>query len=187
MSFSIGITLDTRRKKKTGKFPVKLRVRLDTKVELYSTTYDLSEDEYHKFVAPRISDDLQEIRNKLQRLETNSKKVVQDEDITTIEIFERDFVAVNPLLQKRKKKEQPITPATFQFDLTPYEKRFTIFKETHPGKDYISVTSVSYIKRLLEEERIGSALNYLDTYNSLKKFRGNIRFAEITVSYLHQY
>jgi len=107
MSFSIGITLDTRRKKKTGKFPVKLRVRLDTKVELYSTTYDLSEDEYHKFVAPRISDDLQEIRNKLQRLETNSKKVVQDEDITTIEIFERDFVAVNPLLQKRKKKNNP--------------------------------------------------------------------------------
>ena len=188
MSFSIGITLDTRRKKKTGKFPVKLRVRLETKVELYSTIYDLSEDEYNKFSAPRISDDLQEIRNNLQRLETDAKKVVQDEDITTIEVFERDFVALNPLLQKRKKKKgQQVAPATFKFDITPYEKRFTIFKETHPGKDYISVTFVSYIKRLLEEERIGSALNYLDTYNSLKKFRGNIRFVDITVSYLHQY
>lgn len=188
MSFSIGIILDTRRQKKTGKFPVKLRVRLGDKVELYSTIYDLSQEEYNKFTATRISDNLQEIRSNLQRLETDAKKLVHDERIISLDVFENDFVISNSLLHKRKRiKEKTFAPATYEFDITPYEKRFNIFKEVHPDRDYISVTFVSYIKRLLEEERVGSALNYLDTYNSLKKFRGNVRFTDITVSYLHQY
>ena len=40
---------------------------------------------------------------------------------------------------------------------------------------------------MLQEDRIGNAVNYQDSYNSLKKFKGNVHFNEITISYLIQY
>ena len=40
---------------------------------------------------------------------------------------------------------------------------------------------------MLQEERIGTALSYKDSYNSIKKFKGNVLFTDITASYLHQY
>lgn len=46
---------------------------------------------------------------------------------------------------------------------------------------------MSYIKKLLQQGRIGSAINYQRTYRSLKKFKGNVLFTDITVAYLYQY
>lgn len=40
---------------------------------------------------------------------------------------------------------------------------------------------------MLQEGRIGSALNYQESYRSLKKFKGNIYINQISVSYLIQY
>lgn len=37
------------------------------------------------------------------------------------------------------------------------------------------------------EGRVSSAMYYHCSYVSLKKFRGNVRFEEITVSFLHEY
>ena len=46
---------------------------------------------------------------------------------------------------------------------------------------------MAYIKKLIEEERLGSAFNYQSTYNSINTFRGNVLFTDITVSFLIQY
>ena len=93
---------------------------------------------------------------------------------------------VTPVLLRERIKTTSILSVT-HFDITPYEKRISLLREIHPSPDHISVTFLSYIIRLLEEGRVASALNYQDAYNSLKKFKGNVCFADITVSYLRQY
>jgi len=45
----------------------------------------------------------------------------------------------------------------------------------------------TYVKRLLRIGKIGSAVHYQTAYNSFKRFRGNVRFAEVTVDYLAEY
>ncbi|MDR6571374.1 tyrosine-type recombinase/integrase [Chitinophaga ginsengisegetis] len=102
-------------------------------------------------------------------------------------LFEHEFIRSNPHFKQRKPKEESFEFTINGLDLTPYKDRFKILKEQHPGADYISATFHSYVVRLLEEGRIGSALNYQDAYYSLKRFSGNVRFEDITVSYLNQY
>ncbi len=187
MSVSIAVILDTRRQKKAQKYPLKLRVTIDRKVEYYPTIFDLSKEDHKKLAAPRINEELQQVRNQLQQIEREAGKFIQDADPFSFEEFERDFVQGNKSFRQRRAKKESFVVTGYEFDIRPYEKRFPILHEGHPDKDYISLTFLSYIRRLLEEGRIGSALNYQDTYNSLKKFQGNVRFVDITVSYLNQY
>jgi len=187
MSVSIAVILDTRRQKKSQKYPIKLRVTVDRKVEYYPTIFDLTQEEHRKLSATRISEYLQQIRNQIQKLERDAGKFVEDAEPFILDEFERDFIADNRIFRQKRAKREPVIVSKYEFDIRPYQRQFPILREIHPDKDYISLTFLSYIKRLLEEGRIGSALNYQDTYNSLKKFRGNVRFAEVTVSYLNQY
>jgi integrase/recombinase XerD len=39
----------------------------------------------------------------------------------------------------------------------------------------------------LQEGRIGTAMYYHCSYISLNKFRGNVRFTEVTASFLYEY
>lgn len=187
MSVSIAIVLDTRRAKKENLYPVKLRVTLDRKRDYYPTIYDLSEEDYNKFSAPRISSDLQVIRTTLQQLETEAKKLAGELVPFDLSYFECQFIKDKPVFRQKKTKNKidQIKPAEFDFE--PYKKRFKILDESHPSKSHISYTFACYIKRLIEERRIGNALNYQDTYYCLKRFKGNVRFTEITISYLNQY
>ena len=72
MSATITIILDTRRIKKSNKYPVKLRVTCDRITAYYQTVFDLSKDEYDKLSASRISNELQSIRDKL-KVKTGAK------------------------------------------------------------------------------------------------------------------
>ena len=73
MSATISIILDTRRIKKSNKYPVKLRVTNERVTAYYQTIFDLSKDEYDKFSAPRISNELQSIRDKLKGIERTAE------------------------------------------------------------------------------------------------------------------
>lgn len=187
MSVSIVIVQDKRRPKKEGVYPLKLRVTFDRKCDYYPTIYDLSQEDYQKFSAPRISNELQQIRINLQKIETDAKKLADELMPFDLSYFEQQFIKDNPLFKQKKLKEKLILEESTEFDFEPYKKRFKILDEKHPNKYHISYTFVSYIKRLIEERRIGNALNYQDTYYCLKRFKGNVRFTEITVSYLNQY
>lgn len=189
MSISIGIVLDKRRVKINEKFPLKLRVRLDgNDVEMYPTIYDLSEEDYNKLSAPRISDSLKEVKDKIRTIETDARKFVNEYGDITFHEFEQEFINDNLHFKKRKTNTKQLVQNKEEEDwLKPYRKRFKILKEPHPGNDYISLTFQNYIKQLLSEGRIGSALNYQDAYYSLKRFKGNVPFETITVSYLNQY
>src|SRR5690606_39241418 len=192
MSATARVILDTRRMKiKTGKYPLKLQVSFQRKSQRYQTIFELSAADYNKLGAPRISADLQSIKGKIKEIEKAVSGFIGEMDTFSFYQFERDFIAHHELFKPRKKLKgsedvQP-APAPHEFDFSPYEKRFSVFREDHSRPGSISIVFFAYIKRLIEQRRIGTALSYQDAYNSFKKFKGNILFTDITVSYLHQY
>lgn len=187
MSVSIAVILDTRRVKKENLYPVKLRVTVDRKRDYYPTIYDLSKDDYKKFSAPHINNELHQIRSNIQKIEMEAKKFADELQPFNLFYFEQQFIKDNILFKQKQLKENTVDSVNADFDFEPYKKRFKILDEKHPSKSHISYTFVSYIKRLIEERRIGNAFNYQDTYYCLKRFKGNVCFTEITVSYLNQY
>lgn len=191
MSATARVILDTRRMKiKTGKYPLKLRVSFQRVTQRYHTIFELSAVDYNKLNAPRISADLQSIKEKIKEIEKAASGFIDGMDTFSFYQFERDFICHHDFFKLRKltkaEEAQPSLPL-HEFDFSPYEKRFSIFREDHSRPGSISIVFFSYIKRLIEEQRLGTALSYQDAYNSFKKFRGNVLFTDITVSYLHQY
>jgi len=91
------------------------------------------------------------------------------------------------MFRERKYRDPGIPEQQADFDFSPFYKKFPILNADTSNKDLISATFVPYVKRLLEQGRIGSAENYQDTYNSLVRFKGNVRFIDITVNYLYRY
>lgn len=187
----VSLMLDTRRVKiKTGKYPVKLQVSFERATLHYQTIFDLLKDDYSKLAAPRIGPNLSDVRDKLKVLNREAEDFIQDMSPFSFYEFERDFITNHELFKRRKKlkaPEQVQSNIQHVFDYSPYIKRFAIFREDHSKPGTISIVYFSVIKRLLEEQRIGTALSYQDSYNSFKKFRGNVCFTDITISYLHQY
>lgn len=190
MSVSTAIILDTRRVKKNGKFPVKLRVISERVPKDYPTVFELSETDHKKLSAPRISDELQDVRKKLQKISSGADTALRQLETFSFLEFETEYINKHPKLFKPKKTKEPAQqPKAEQddFDYTPFLKRFAIFEEDHSRPKSISVTFLSYIKKLLQQGRIGSAINYQRTYRSIKAFKGNVLFSEITVGFLYQY
>lgn len=58
-------------------------------------------------------------------------------------------------------------------------------KNADPGT--LTFSYREYIRKLLKEGRISTAVNYHCSYVSLKKFGGNVRFSSVTAAYLHTY
>ncbi len=191
MPVSVNLILDKRRIKiTTGKYPLKLQVSFARSTLHFQTIYELSVDDYSKLYAPRIGPNLAEIRDNLKRLLRESDDFIKGMNQFSFDEFEREFISPHELFRRRKKLSSPesIQPVEVNaFDFRAYEKRFSIFTEDHSKPGVISGVFFSVIKMLLEEGRIGTALSYQYAYNSFKKFRGNVCFTDITVSYLHQY
>lgn len=187
MSTVLNILLDTRRMKmKTKKYPIKLRVTHERQVQYYQTIYDLSKEDYKKLSSPRISEELKIIRDQLRSIERNAEAVIDFETFSFTE-FEKEYILNNYLFHQRKSIKEIIIPQSYQFDISLYLHRFPIFKDEPPTQGTIKVVFLSYIDKLLREHRIGTAANYQTSYYAIAKFRGNLRFIDITVSYLKEY
>jgi integrase/recombinase XerD len=88
MSVSIAIILDTRRKKENNKFPVKLRVNYKRVTNYYPTVFDLTQQEYDKLAAPRITAELQTIKTDLKKIEREAEEVLAQIDEFSFYDFE---------------------------------------------------------------------------------------------------
>jgi len=93
-NYSISVYLDTRRAKASGKYPVKLRVYASSprKQKLYPTIFELSEKEFNsiwKTTKPRK--EYQQIRKKIQAVETKANNVAEKLIPFTFEQFERQL------------------------------------------------------------------------------------------------
>jgi integrase/recombinase XerD len=187
MAVTASITLDTRRIKKTGKFPVKLLVTLNSKPHRYQTIFDLSQEEFDKLSGRRLNPELQATKEKLNEILRTAKNTIKELHPFNFENFEAEYLKNNPMFRERKYQPVNGQEQKTDSDLSPYYSKFPILKADTSDRELISTTFVSYVKRLLEHGRIGSAENYQDTYNSLIKFKGNVRFIHINVSYLYRY
>jgi integrase/recombinase XerD len=187
MSATISIILDTRRIKKSNKYPVKLRVTCDRIPEYYQTVFDLAKDEYDKLSASRISNELQSIRDKLKDIERTAENAVIVLSPFNFTDFETDFIQNNSLFRQRKSKPLLQVPCKNEFDYSLFHKKFSILLEDYSIPGNIFFSYLNFIKKILREGRISSAMYYHCSYVSLKKFRGNVRFAEVTVSFLREY
>ena len=188
MSATLRIILDTRRmKEKTGTFPVKLKVIYNCLSKDYPTVFDLTDDAFKKLSDKRTTNELQDVREKLKEIEREAGGAIKAIQPFTFSDFEHDFISENSLFRVKKQKEKPVPADSLEFDFTPYLKRFPIFTEDHSRPGCISRVFFAYIKKLLQEERIGNALNYQSTFSSIKKFKGNLLFTDITPALLFQY
>ena len=187
MSVSVVITLDTRRMKaKSGKYPVKLLVTCDSEPRRYQTIYDLTQEEFKYLSANRITDGLKLIRDNLKQIKRNAEDAALALDPFSYEEFEKDYILSNSLFHQRKSiKAKTVTVSYDSYGLA-YDRRFPIFKLPTPEPGTMLATFLSYIHKLLAEGRIRSAANYQSTYTTFCKFRGNVKFTEITVAFLKQ-
>src|SRR5687768_9095131 len=127
MSVSAKITLDTRRvKKKTGKYPVKLLVTSDSEPHRYQTIFDLTQEDFSKLSASRITSELQEIREKLKEIVRSAEETVKKLLPFSFEGFEKVFVLNNPLFKQRKFKTEAEINNSVHFDYCRFKKRMSI-------------------------------------------------------------
>lgn len=187
MSLSLYLIHDTRFKKKSGRYPVKLCANFERIPRKFQTIYDLTVGDWEKLDASRVSNYLQEVRQKLRELEAQAIDFASKMDPFSFTEFEKTFILNNPLFKQRKFKEENVPESELSFDYTPFHKRFTIFADdtSQPGK--LAYSYFIYIKRLLREGRIGTAMASHCAYKALVKFRGNLRLNEVDPSYCRQF
>lgn len=90
--FIITITLDKRRIKKNGTYPVRLRVFIpeDKKQKLYATQFAFTEEDFKAiWDTVKVKSKFKEYQQKLYALETKANKVAEQLNTLTFEEFER--------------------------------------------------------------------------------------------------
>lgn len=188
MSVFVTIVLDTRRlKKKTNAYPVKLRVTFERKVRYYLTRYDLTEEAYSKLNSSRLKDTNLTISDALKDLQRDAEKLAKDLYPFSYLEFEKDFVLNHPSLKQTKSLQDSIPITSLSFEVATYKNKFPIFKNDSPERGTILFVFLSYIDKLLREHRIATATHYQTAYNTFARFRGNVKFTEITVAYLNEF
>jgi hypothetical protein len=152
----------------------------------YPNIYDLTEEDFAKLSATGVKSRLHPIKENLAVLQQSVENYVRNSRPFQLESFEYAIVLNNPTLKQRKRKIELLRTNNV-FDFLPYLKRFTIFKENHDKHDRISFVYAEYIKRLIKKERVATAINYYETFQTFNKFRGNVYYSDITVIYLFQH
>lgn len=92
MSLSLYLFHDTRFAKKSGKYPVKLCVNFERTPRKFQTIYDLTVEEWNKLEAPRVTDCLQKIRQKLKEIQVQATDFASKMDPFTFPEFEKTFI-----------------------------------------------------------------------------------------------
>ncbi len=165
MAVSIAIFFDTRRiKKKTGTYPIKLRVTHERITNFYPTIYNLSQEDYDKLSATRLNAELQEVRAKLQEIERTSKNAAKELDPFSFDEFEKDYIVNNSLFEQKKYNTPVVSITRANFDFNPFHKKFPILIEPTLPSGTIGSVYIPFIKNLLIEGRIGTASKYHSSY-----------------------
>jgi integrase/recombinase XerD len=154
------ILLDKRRTKKTGLYPVKLRITFAREQRYYPIGCDLSETEFDQTMNPKSVD---------LKLSVQGKRVLK-ENKYKIDSF---FVKTNEIIQSIP-----------DFSFTIFEQK--MFGIQTKAKDVYSIYQQA-IQEMRRTERIGTAENYTTSMHSLQLFSPKLEFKQITASFLYDY
>lgn len=86
------ITLDTRRQKKNGKFPVKLCVNHITIAKYYKTQIDLTKSEFDSLLAKRLSRESTAIKSELHTIQAEAIEIIKILKPFSFTSFEKKFL-----------------------------------------------------------------------------------------------
>ncbi len=86
-----GLVLDTRRAKKDGTYPVKLRLTYQRKQKYYATKYSFTEDEFAKIMQLRPPKKYKEVQVKLQAIEARANKILEKMPAFSFNLFQEYF------------------------------------------------------------------------------------------------
>jgi len=89
MKVTTAIILDTRRHKKDGKYPVKLRLTYQRQSRIYNTGYDLTEEDFKRVTGSKARGKYKDIRFALDRIEKKALSVIKTMDVFTFEKFKK--------------------------------------------------------------------------------------------------
>lgn len=157
---TISIVLDSRRAKKNGRYPVKLRVTFLREQRYYPTQLDLTKTELSYVLnADRIPKDLSTV----QKREIKEWKLAIDA-IT---------VKANDHIKQLK-----------EFSFAAFER--LLFGTSKKATDVYSLYNV-VIEKQKADGAVGTASNYTCSMNSLKRFSPKLQFRDITVELLKDY
>ena len=96
MPATIIVILDTRKiKRRINKYPLKLRVTFERSSKYYPTIFNLSEEDFKKLQASRISMELQQIREQVRKIEGGAQSIIDSLDPFSFEEFEKDYIRNN--------------------------------------------------------------------------------------------
>jgi site-specific recombinase XerD len=158
----VSITLDRRRTKKNGKYPVKLQLFQAElkKQKLYSTIFDFTEKEFQSIWESRKPrEEHKQTRKKLEVLESRALETIDSLEYFSFEAFEEKF---------------------FNVAKVEYKNAFNIFDEIEQQKLEIGAISTAEKYRLAKI----SLQNYL---KHKKHDAENLTFDKITVQFLESY
>ena len=157
---SATIILDSRRKKKTGLFPVKLRVTFAREQKYFRTGIDLNETDFSLVLNPgSISKDI---------LPARKKKLLEHK-------FKLDGILV-------KANQVIINLPNFSleaFEQSMYSKKVKV--------DNVYALFEKVINAISESGRHGTAGTYTCSLTSLKLFKSKLEFKEVTPKFLHDF
>jgi integrase/recombinase XerD len=188
MLVCVSLKLDTRRlKAKSDTFPIKLLVTCDSKAMRYQTIYDATETEFKSLLSSRTSEKNKEMKDNLKKIIREAEYVANSLNPFSYEKFEKDYLYNNQLFYQRKRILSSVKELRYEFDATLYANRFPIFDLPKPEPGTILAIFLSYISKLLSEDRIRTAASYQTSYRVISRFRGNVKFNQIDVAYLKQF
>jgi integrase/recombinase XerD len=176
----VNLYLDTRRKKDSGFYPVKIRV-YDTstrKARLYTTDFDLTEKDFTRILFP----------DKNQRVQKEEKDYFE-----TVRMYfygNPENLEEEPGLYNKFKKEIASLKSNFSFEA--FEDK--LLKKTGNSID-VFWHFESLIQEMKESNRFGTALTYESSMKSLKSFLKDkngkapkhLHFQDITDKFLEDY
>lgn len=157
---TLRIKLDIRSVKKSGLYPVKLRVTFKKDQRYYVVGIDLSKDDFE--LMPTID-------NVGKSINIKRKRALQESKI----ICDGFIVLANQAINKMT-----------SFSFRVFEKRFLSNQHT---TESVFVYYDNIIHQLRKDGRIGTASNYNTSMNSLKKFSARLMLREVTVDFLKEY
>lgn len=194
--------LDKRRMlKKSGKYRLAIRVTFDRKPIPFPLDLYVTEKDYKKFSAPRISKDLSTIRDKLIEEENRAKDIIRSISNFTFSTFREAFYKNNDNYQAKKNriKEKIVAQRENNAKILPSpqegrnkkygKKQYDRIRSNVDYKIWGPVAEAfgEYIRHLETQERIGSSESYFTALINILKFKNNLRFEDVTVNFLYEY
>ena len=95
MKVTTGIFFDTRRAKKDGTYPVKLRITQNRRSKMYKTDFSFSISDFEKIMTDGSKRKYKDDRNALATIETDAQKIIKKIPVFTFENFEKKYYQGN--------------------------------------------------------------------------------------------